>query len=109
LRVSTVIFKHLHHEPVDFDISQPELDHVEGPLASANIALPWLIFFRHLEWLQRLSDEFTALSYMATGGISHRLPIARFLYRMLFAADLELSRRNPGFCASFFTVSRTRR
>jgi SAM-dependent methyltransferase len=117
--VSTVIFKHLHHEPVDFDISQPELDHVEGPLASANIALPWLIFFRHREWLQRLSDEFhlasfstrpfTALSYMATGGISHRLPIPRFLYRILFAADLALSRSIPRFCASFFTVTLTRR
>ena len=44
--LSTVIFKYLHHEPVDFQISQPELGEVQGPLASANIALPWLIFFR---------------------------------------------------------------
>src|SRR6058998_3828603 len=42
--VSTLIFKYLHHEPVDFRISEPELRYVEGPLGSANIALPWLIF-----------------------------------------------------------------
>jgi hypothetical protein len=109
--VSTVIFKCLHHEPVDFKISDPELRYVQGPLGSANIALPWLIFFRHREWLERLSDEFdlasfstrpfTALSYMATGGISHRLPMPGFLYRMLFAADLALSRRFPRFAQVF--------
>src|SRR6266404_3183296 len=49
--LSTVIFKYLHHEPVDFRISDPELIEVQGPLVSANIALPWLIFFRNHEWL----------------------------------------------------------
>ena len=47
-----LIFKYLHHEPVDFKISEPELDEVQGPLASANIALPWLIFFRRRDWLR---------------------------------------------------------
>src|SRR5215468_2780974 len=109
--LSTLIFKYLHHEAVDFRISEPELGHLDGPLASANIALPWLIFFRNCEWLQRLNDKFdltsfsarpfSALSYMVTGGISHRLPVPRFLYRMLFPVDLALSRRFPGFCAAF--------
>ncbi len=117
--LSTVIFKYLHHEPVDFQISQPELGEVQGPLASANIALPWLIFFRRREWLQRLNDNFdlatlsvrpfSALSYMVTGGISHRLPVPGFLYRMLFRVDLALSHRFPSFCASFFTVTLTPR
>ena len=117
--LSTVIFKYLHHEPVDFQISQPELGEVQGPLASANIALPWLIFFRRREWLQRLNDNFdlatlsvrpfSALSYMVTGGISHRLPVPRFLYRALFPVDLAISRRFPGFCAAFFTVTLARR
>src|SRR5437660_12774346 len=49
--LSTVIFKYLHHEAVDFRVSEPELGGVQGPLASANIALPWLIFFRRPEWL----------------------------------------------------------
>ncbi len=117
--LSTVVFKYLHHEPVDFRISQPELGHVKGPLASANIALPWLIFFRKRDWLQRLNDNFditsfstrpfSAVSYMATGGISRRLPVPGFLYRLLFRVDLALSRRFPSFCAAFFTVTLTRR
>ncbi len=116
--LSTVIFKYLHHEAVDLRISEPELSEVQGPLASANIALPWLIFFQNAEWLQRLNDNFnlttfsarpfSALSYMISGGISHRLPVPRFLYRMLFPLDLALSRRFPRACAAFFTVTLTR-
>jgi SAM-dependent methyltransferase len=117
--LSTSIFKYLHHEPVDFRISEPELAKVQGPLASANIALPWLIFFRRRDWLHRLNENFdvatlstrpfTALSYMATGGISHRLPIPHFLYRALLPTDLAISRSFPGLCAAFFTVTLTRR
>ena len=117
--LSTVIFKHLHHEAVDLRISEPELGEVQGPLASANIALPWLIFLQNAEWLQRLNDNFdlttfsarpfSALSYMVTGGISHRLPVPRFLYRVLFLVDLAISRRFPRACAAFFTVTLTRR
>jgi len=117
--LSTPIFKYLHHEPVDFQISDPELAKVRGPLESANIALPWLIFFRKREWLQRLNDKFdiaslsarpySALSYMATGGISHRLPIPRLLYRALFFIDRAFSHYFPRLCASFFTIILTRR
>jgi SAM-dependent methyltransferase len=117
--LSTPIFKYLHHEPVDFGISEPELGEVRAPLASANIALPWLIFFRRREWLQRLNENFdvatlstrpfSALSYMATGGISRGLPVPCFLYRTFFAMDLTLSRCFPRFCASFFTLTLTRR
>jgi hypothetical protein len=117
--ISSPIFKYLHHEPVDFEISEPEVKNIRGPLTSANIALPWLIFFRKQEWLQRLNGKFelTALStqpfsgvsYMATGGISHKLPLPHFLYRILFSVDLALSRRFPRFWAAFFTVMLTRR
>jgi SAM-dependent methyltransferase len=117
--LSTSIFKYLHHEPVNLRISEPELKDVRGPLASANIALPWLIFFRNRDWLQRMNDKFdlarlslrpfSALSYMATGGISRKLPVPRFLYGILFRVDLAISRRFPCFCAAFFTVVLTRR
>jgi SAM-dependent methyltransferase len=117
--LSTPIFKYLHHEPVDFRISEPELGKVQGPLASANIALPWLIFFRRREWLQRLNENFdvaslstrpfSALSYMVTGGISRRLPIPHSLYRRFFSTDLALSRNFPRLCASFFTTTLARR
>jgi hypothetical protein len=92
---------------------------VRGPLASANQALSWMIFFRQRDWLQRLDNNydmvglsvrpFTTLSYMITGGISHKLPMPHFLYRILFPVDLALSRWFPRLCASFFTVTLTRR
>jgi SAM-dependent methyltransferase len=117
-RLSTPMFKYLHHEPVNLQISEPELIDVQGPLQSANIGLPWLIFFRNRDWLERLDEKFdlsrlsvrsfSAFSYPATGGISHRLPIPHLLYRILFRVDLALSRRFPNFCASFFTVILTR-
>ncbi len=117
--LSTPIFKYLHHEAVDYRIPEPALKEVHGPLGSANQALSWLIFFRRREWLQRLNENydiaslavrpFTALSYMMTGGISRRLPVPSFLYRALFPIDLALSRGFPTLCASFFTVTLTRR
>jgi SAM-dependent methyltransferase len=117
--LSTPIYKYLHREAVDFDSREAELEEVRGPLASANQALPWMIFFRRRDWLQRLNKNydlaclsvqpFSALSYMITGGISRRLPVPHFLYRGLFPIDLALSRRFPQLCASFFTVTLTRR
>ena len=117
--LSSFIFKYLHHEPVGFRISEPELEEVEGPLASANIALPWLIFYQRRDWLERLNENynvgsllvrpFSALSYMMTGGISRKLPIPGFLYRVMFPIDLALSRHFPSLCASFFTLIMTRR
>ena len=118
-RVSTPIFKYLHYEPVDFEISEPELKDVRGPLASANIALPWLIFFCRRDWAENLSENydvangsvrfFSSMSYMATGGISHKLPVPAWLYRAFFAMDLLLSRCFPRLCASFFTIVLPRR
>ena len=117
--LSTPIFKYLHHERVDFEIAEPEVKNVRGPLASANIALPWLIFFRRRDWADDLSENydvanasvrfFSAVSYMATGGISHKLPVPTWLYRAFFPVDLFLSRRFPRLCASFFTIVLSRR
>ena len=117
--LSTLIFKHLHHEAVDLRIAEPELENLHGPLASANIALPWLIFYQRRDWLERLRENydlhtlsfrpFSALSYMMTGGISRKLPIPGLFYRVMFPIDLALSRYLPRLCASFFTLILTRR
>src|SRR5947208_5065479 len=56
--LSTPIFRYLHPEPVDFKTAVPELENIRGPLASANIALPWLIFFRQREWLELLNERY---------------------------------------------------
>ncbi len=116
--VSTLIYRHLHHEPVDFEIETPELAEVRGPLSSANEALPWLIFTRP-SWRQRIEEDyvferepfrpFTALAYFATGGISHRLGIPHVLYRIFFAVDLFWSRLFPRIGASFFTITLRRK
>jgi hypothetical protein len=112
-------FKFLHHEPVEFEISEPELKNVQGPLASANIALPWLIFFRRRDWADNLSENydiancsvwlFSAVPYMATGGVSRKLPVPGWLYRAFFPMNLFFSRRFLRLCASSFTVVLPRR
>jgi methyltransferase family protein len=73
-------------------------------------------FFWKLGWLQRLNNNldlasllilpFSAVSYMVTGGISHRLRL-----HVLFTACYFrwISRRIPRFCAAFFTLTLTRR
>jgi SAM-dependent methyltransferase len=117
--LSTLIFKYLHHEPVDFDIAEPVLSDVRGPLASANSALVWLIFIGRSQWSDRLRAKFdfneasfqpfSSISYMVTGGISRRLPIPRSIYRILFRLDMVLSRTFPRLLASFFIITLTRK
>jgi hypothetical protein len=112
--VSTPIYKLMHHEPVDFSIQKPMLDHAGAPLSCANMALPHLIFFLREDWtapLQRLYAfhrseirYFTSLSYMLTGGISHRLPFPGLLYRAFLAIDVLTSHWFPKLTASFFTI-----
>ena len=89
--ISTLIYKYLHHEPIDFSIEKPELADVKGPLSSANQALVWLIF-NQPDWRRQIAEHyqigglqpFTAFSYFATGGISRRIPIPHAIYRWLF-------------------------
>jgi SAM-dependent methyltransferase len=117
--LSKLIFKYLHHESVVFSIAKPELAEVRGPLASANIALPWLIFIKRPDWANCLRENydfdensfqtFSALSYMLTGGISRRIPIPGLLYRGLFWLDRLLSRLFPKLIASFFLITLTRK
>ncbi len=117
--LSTLIFKYLHHESVDMNISEPILSEVRGPLASANIALPWLIFVKDSKWRDRLRanfqfdpekfQPFSSISYMATGGIARRLPIPWLVYKILFRIDMILSRMMPKLFASFFTIELTRK
>ena len=117
--VSTPIFKYLHHEAVDLSASKPELAEIQGPLTTANIAIPWLIFVRNPCWRKLLHDEFefdekslkpfSSISYMATGGISRKIPLPTFAYRFIFHLDLILSRMLPQTLASFFTITLTRR
>ena len=49
-------------------------------------------------------QPFSSISYMATGGISHRIPMPLLIYRLLFQLDLF-----PKLFASFFIIRMTRK
>ena len=112
--VSRVIYKYLHHEPSVFNISSPVLDEISGPLSSANMAIPYLLFFKRDDWRRPLNTVFSffnkeaiyysSLSYMITGGISRRIPIPHLLYKGIFNVDLWLARTFPRVFSSFFIM-----
>lgn len=112
--LSYPLYKLLHHEPVDFSIRAPVLENISGPLSSSNQAMPQMIFFSRPDWLARLGsvydlasthlEYFSSLSYMMTGGISRKLPIARQFYRLVFPLDAWLADKAPSVFASFFVA-----
>ena len=99
---------------LDFDISRPVLDTVDGPLSSSNQAIPHMIFFTQPNWYRELGDcyeldetrfgFFTSLAYMVTGGISRVFPIPHFIYQPYLVLDRFLARTLPKLFASFFSV-----
>jgi SAM-dependent methyltransferase len=117
--LSRLIYVHLHHEATEFAIQAPQLNAVEGPLTSANLALSHLIFWGRRGWDQEVlryylrdtSREFffTCMTYFATGGISHKIPIPQRLFRALWGADKLLAQKLPELFASFFCVSLVRK
>jgi SAM-dependent methyltransferase len=112
--ISKVLYKLLHHEPSDFSITEPRLTDVKGPLSSANQALPQMIFLGQHGWHKPLLKEYSysprrfefysSLSYMATGGISRRIPIPEFIYRPMLMSDIYLADLFPLLMASFFII-----
>lgn len=112
--LSYPLFKFLHHEPVNFGISRPVLDTVDGPLSSSNQAMPHMIFFTRPNWFRELADYyeldetrfgfFTSLAYMVTGGISRIFPVPHCIYRPYLVLDRFLARALPKLFASFFSV-----
>lgn len=112
--ISYPLYKLLHHEPVNFKIGAPLLEDILGPLSSSNQAMPYMIFFSRPQWLATLApaydisatrmEYFSSLTYMMTGGISHKLPIPRRLYDLAFPIDAWLAAHFPRLFASFFIV-----
>ncbi|WMW66265.1 methyltransferase domain-containing protein [Nitratidesulfovibrio liaohensis] len=112
--LSYPLYKLLHHESVDFNISRPVLDTASGPLSSSNQAMPHMIFFSRPDWLRELGDcydldethvkFFTSLAYMVTGGISRVFPVPHCIYRSYLVLDRFLARALPKLFASFFCV-----
>ncbi|MBF0328684.1 MAG: methyltransferase domain-containing protein [Nitrospirae bacterium] len=112
--LSNIIYKYLHHESSIFDIDNPQIKEVEGPLSSSNIAIPYMLFFSNRGWEKEIADiydfsntsinYYSALSYMVTGGISTKIPIPFFLYKWLFGLDRYLATEFPRIFSSFFII-----
>jgi SAM-dependent methyltransferase len=112
--ISKVIYEKIHHEYLSFNIKEPIISKIEGPLKSANIALPFLIFFGHRGWADSLKaiykfDEasinyFSAFSYFITGGISRKINIPPKLYKNYFKLDLKIAKFLPDIFSSFFML-----
>jgi len=96
--LSTTDFKYLHPEAVDFRIIEPELAEVQGPRrrpTSRSLA----DFFPSSRMAARLNETsmlrfsrpaFNRLSYMISGGISHRLAGPHFFIACYFRMDLAI-------------------
>jgi len=106
-----------HHEVTDMKITKPEIEHIQGPLSSSNMAIPYLVFFKNKEWYERVNKKyqiakpsaFTSTSYFLTGGISHKFPVPHFIYRGIFAIDAFLTRLFPRLFSAFFILELRKR
>lgn len=109
---SHAVYKLLHHEAVNFGVSFPRINQINGPLSTSNQAIPYMIFFTRESWKSRLANYydtgqiqlnfFSCFSYMITGGISHKFSVPSWLYRYIFKADRYLANMAPRLFASFF-------
>lgn len=87
---SKLIYTRLHHEPFDPDISEWSFPN-QGPLSSANGALPWVIFNRDLELFYsknfglNIKDIILDMpfSYLLSGGVSMRSLMPSFMYNFV--------------------------
>jgi len=115
--LSKFIYLYMHHEHTNLKINRPCIEQVESPLSSANIALPFLIFFKQMDdALREIYDFskdnvtfFSSLSYMVTGGISRTIRLPGLLYKIFFNFDLFISKSFPRYTASFFILQLTKR
>jgi len=95
---SNFIYRNFHHEPIDTQVSQWEFTS-KGPLSGANEALPWILFKRDRQEFERRFPQFTircvepfmAISYLASGGFSLRLPIPGWTTFFWFGLDRFLT------------------
>lgn len=76
---STLVYRHLHHEPFVPDAAQWEFD-ATGPLSGANGALPWIVFERDRvvferefpDWAIEEVRPMMPFRYLVSGGVSMR-------------------------------------
>jgi SAM-dependent methyltransferase len=103
------IYKKLHHENHD---TKAGWKFPEGsPMSNANVALPWIVFFRDRKLFESRFPGFTigrtrfhtSFLYLLSGGVSFRQLVPGFLFKPLLFFDNLLCRISPQF-AMFLTI-----
>lgn len=100
---SRFVYNHLHHEPVDESNTTWKIDG-DGPLSTANTALPWILFQRDR---QAFAQRFPTLKiqevrpimpfrYLVSGGISMRNLMPRWSYPLWRGLEAALSPLRSG-------------
>lgn len=106
---SSFIYKNFHHEPFN---PQGEWGFEEGgPLSGANMAIPWIIFYRdrelfRLEFPHLIVKELkihTPLSYLISGGLSVKQLLPSELYGLIRLMERILSPLNS-YLGMFLTI-----
>ena len=114
-RWSRFVYKYLHHEPFDQNVSEWNLPFF-GPLSQANSALPWVVFERDREvlehgfpnWRIENINLHSPLSYLLSGGISYRVSLPAFLFKICNKFE-NLLKPWIGYWAMFATIKLIRR
>jgi len=114
-RWSQFVYKYLHHEPFDQNVSQWNLPFY-GPLSQANSALPWIVLERDREvfeqefpnWQLENISLHSPLSYLLSGGISFRASLPAFLFKTCNKFE-NLFKPWMGYWAMFATITLIRR
>ncbi len=106
---SRFIYKNFHHEP--FDVTGGWGFETGGPLSGANMAIPWIIFYRDRN---KFAKEFPGLKvrsicihtpfrYLLSGGLSLRQLLPSWSYRFVRLAEWVMSPFNS-YLGLFMTI-----
>jgi len=111
---SRLVYGKLHHEELKVDAVDWAFEST-GPLNSANIALPWIIFERDRsrfeaefpQWRIELVEPFMPLRYLLSGGVSVRSVVPAWSYSMWKYVEESATRWNR-WTAMFAKIVLTR-
>lgn len=103
------IYKNFHHEP--FDTSGSWSLKNTGPLSSANIAIPWIIFYRDRVKFETEFPELKILKlkhicpfcYLISGGLTMKQLLPSFTYNIVKIIETILSPFNK-YMGMFFII-----
>lgn len=106
-----LISKYFHHEPYFPKLKKWKFNS-SGPLSGANLALPWIIFFRDRQKFEKKYknlniikiEPHTPFSYLISGGLSYPSLLPGFTYPLISSVELLLSPLNK-WIGMFYSIS----